>query len=327
MRLRTAQQLQADVYALLDEASSGALGVKPAPLDLLECLNQQWCDVYAELIKAGICWNMQVSRFQTTNAKDTYGFADGAWWGNVASLALTAPGTGYTSAPAVAITGAGGAGATAVATIAGGLVTGLTLLTPGQGYPAAVTVAFTGGGGTGATATATATGAYWKTMGVGVQGANGRFRPAHRFQFEQRYAYPLDTLSWPHEMLYDAWGGTSDASGLDGTVLKFATAPSGAFTIEHDWFPNPQRMVLPTDAIDGIAGADRAMVFGAAQEMAIMLEQEELADRWAQLRSQKMAAMISVLRDRNSGEAPMARVVRGLPTRDMRRSRIGWGDR
>jgi FtsP/CotA-like multicopper oxidase with cupredoxin domain len=73
----------------------------------------------------------------------------------VNSIAITSGGSGYTSAPAVAITGGGGTGATAVATVAGGVVTGIELKTVGSGYTTPPTVAFSGGGGTGATATAT----------------------------------------------------------------------------------------------------------------------------------------------------------------------------
>lgn len=71
------------------------------------------------------------------------------------SVEVTAGGTGYTSPPTVAITGGGGTGATATATVSGGSVTGVTITNPGSGYTTTPTVAFTGGGGgTGAAATA-----------------------------------------------------------------------------------------------------------------------------------------------------------------------------
>jgi hypothetical protein len=71
------------------------------------------------------------------------------------SFTVTAGGSGYTSAPTVTITDPSGlgSGATAVATVAGGVVTGVTLTNPGTGYVTAPTVAF-GGPGTGAAATA-----------------------------------------------------------------------------------------------------------------------------------------------------------------------------
>lgn len=67
----------------------------------------------------------------------------------------SATGTGYIGAPLVSITTSGaGAGATAVANVANGQVTGVTLTCPGQGYNAGDTVTFTfaGGGSTAAAA-------------------------------------------------------------------------------------------------------------------------------------------------------------------------------
>src|SRR5487761_1095297 len=69
-------------------------------------------------------------------------------------IAVTAGGSGYTSAPTVTASGGGGSGATFTATVAGGVVTGVTVTNPGSGYTSAPTLAFSGGGGTGATATA-----------------------------------------------------------------------------------------------------------------------------------------------------------------------------
>ncbi len=76
--------------------------------------------------------------------------------GSISSITVTSAGSGYTSAPTVVITDALGVpstGASAVATVSGGIVTGITILTAGAGYTAPQ-VALTGGGGTGAAATA-----------------------------------------------------------------------------------------------------------------------------------------------------------------------------
>lgn len=72
----------------------------------------------------------------------------------VISASVSNGGSGYTTAPTVALTGGGGTGATATAQISGGVVTGITITNPGSGYTSAPTVAFSGGGGTGAAATA-----------------------------------------------------------------------------------------------------------------------------------------------------------------------------
>lgn len=74
--------------------------------------------------------------------------------GVVASVTMTAGGSGYTGVPTVAFSGGGGSGAAGTATIAGGQVTGVTMSDGGTGYTSAPTVAFSGGSGTGATATA-----------------------------------------------------------------------------------------------------------------------------------------------------------------------------
>jgi hypothetical protein len=72
----------------------------------------------------------------------------------VGSAIVTAGGTGYMAAPTVTLTGGGGTGATAVATIANGQVTSVTITNPGSGYTSAPTITFTGGKGKGAAATA-----------------------------------------------------------------------------------------------------------------------------------------------------------------------------
>lgn len=69
----------------------------------------------------------------------------------VDDIAVTAGGSGYTSAPTVNVAGS----ATATATISGGVVTAITVTAAGSGYTAAPAVTFSGGGGSGATATAT----------------------------------------------------------------------------------------------------------------------------------------------------------------------------
>jgi hypothetical protein len=59
--------------------------------------------------------------------------------GFVIGATITNGGSGYTSAPAVTITGAG-TGATASATLTDGVVTGITIISAGSGYTGAVTI-------------------------------------------------------------------------------------------------------------------------------------------------------------------------------------------
>ena len=72
----------------------------------------------------------------------------------VSTVNVTAPGTGYTTVPAVSFTGGGGGtGAAAYAVLSGTTVDEVVVTNPGTGYTSAPSVVFTGGGGTGATAT------------------------------------------------------------------------------------------------------------------------------------------------------------------------------
>lgn len=68
--------------------------------------------------------------------------------GGILSIDLQDGGSGYVSAPIVEVLG-DGTGATAVAKVTNGVVTGITVTSPGSGYVQAPTIAITGGGGSG----------------------------------------------------------------------------------------------------------------------------------------------------------------------------------
>lgn len=72
--------------------------------------------------------------------------------GSIDNIIVTNGGTGYTSAPAVAIAG-DGTGATATATISAGAVTAINITNPGSGYTY-VTISLSGGAGSNAAASA-----------------------------------------------------------------------------------------------------------------------------------------------------------------------------
>lgn len=77
--------------------------------------------------------------------------------GSLGSVVVNNPGSGYSSAPTVAISApASGTQATGTAYVSGGMVVQIRLTNAGAGYVAGdnVAVTFSGGGGTGATATA-----------------------------------------------------------------------------------------------------------------------------------------------------------------------------
>lgn len=79
-----------------------------------------------------------------------------AWGNGIKTITLDNQGTGYTSAPIVTISGGGGTGAKATATISGGKVTAINITAAGTSYVSSPTVTIAGGGGSGATAMAIA---------------------------------------------------------------------------------------------------------------------------------------------------------------------------
>ncbi len=75
----------------------------------------------------------------------------------VSAIAVGTAGAGYLTAPIVELTGGGGVGATAVANVSNGAVTGFTITNPGTGYTSAPTVVLLGGQPTAAAAAGTVT--------------------------------------------------------------------------------------------------------------------------------------------------------------------------
>lgn len=73
-------------------------------------------------------------------------FATGA----ILAAPVTAGGSGYTSAPTIAVTTAAGSGFIGQPVVIGGVVVAVIVVNPGEGYGASDTATFTGGGGTGA---------------------------------------------------------------------------------------------------------------------------------------------------------------------------------
>jgi len=66
----------------------------------------------------------------------------------VSNIPITSGGSGYLGIPVVKISGGGGGGATAVATVGGGIVTGIQITSAGAGYTSPPTVSLVGGGAT-----------------------------------------------------------------------------------------------------------------------------------------------------------------------------------
>ena len=112
----------------------------------------------------------------------------------IAGVRVTAGGSGYTSAPAVAFTGGGGKGAAGVGVLDSDAVSSIRITDPGSGYSSVPTAAFTGGGGSGAAGTAILSiagtedmaekvvrgmidGGVWVQAHTGAPGTNGTANP------------------------------------------------------------------------------------------------------------------------------------------------------
>lgn len=145
----------------------------------------------------------------------------------LSTVNVTAGGSSYTSAPTVAITGGGGSGAEATATISAGAVNAVTITTAGSGYTSQPTFTFTGGGGSGATARVSAS--FQSLSDAPVSGdAQGTNQASEIIGVLSAGAVELTTNAF------------SGSTTLEFTIAKVALA-SGAGTIENEL--NSQLMI------------------------------------------------------------------------------------
>ena len=93
--------------------------------------------------------------------------------GGIGSVTLTSQGNNYSTTPTVAISGGGGSGATAVATLSGKKVSAITITNPGSGYTSAPTISISGGTPNAAATATVSNGVIWITDGDLALDANG----------------------------------------------------------------------------------------------------------------------------------------------------------
>ncbi len=114
--------------------------------------------------------NERVLIIDTTYGYATFNGTNLVRVGSVATIEVTAGGSGYSAAPTVTIgppNQTGGVQATAEATISGGIVTAITITEPGTGYTSAPTITFSSGA-------ATATATIISQPGTSIQSFSGR---------------------------------------------------------------------------------------------------------------------------------------------------------
>lgn len=207
------------------------------------------------------------------------GFTNTRVQNGVTAITIGAGGNGYTSAPTVTLTGGGGTGATAEATVSGGVVTKITVTNSGSGYTTAPTVALAGGGGTGATATASvgvaANAVVSELLGIANRlraviiadgpNTNDADAIAYRGDFGSKRVYVVD----PKVLVLDE----------DGTTITDWSSPRVAGLIARIdnergfwWSPSNQE-------IYGIQGTARTIdfVLGDASSRANLLNENEVA--------------------------------------------------
>jgi hyaluronate lyase len=207
-------------------ASGDSLVLRPAtPIDEFETLRKKWRDTLIADVtssKTTSSINSRAVLYQTT----MYGLA---------GIKVVNGGTGYTTAPTVAITGGGGTGATATATISAGKVSSIALATSGTGYTTVPTITLSGGGGSGATATPLL--AMWSDLppaaqtGVTADVASGNIADSFkRLEYmAQAYAIPGCALYQDPTLL------TAITGGLDWLTANFYTSTGTIFGNWYDW--------------------------------------------------------------------------------------------
>ena len=114
--------------------------------------------------------NERILIIDTTYGYATFNGTNLVRVGSVATIEVTAGGSGYSAAPTVTIgppNQTGGVQATAEATISGGIVTAITITEPGTGYTSAPAISFSSGA-------ATATATIISQPGTSIQSFSGR---------------------------------------------------------------------------------------------------------------------------------------------------------
>jgi hypothetical protein len=148
--------------------------------------------------------------------------------GSLASVAVTNGGSGYTSAPSVAITGGGGSGATATAAVSGGKVTAVNFANSGSGYTSSPAISFGGGGGSGAAAASAVAGSSAlriNASGVVLKGAGDDPLTGTRLRATTRIQYTVLSVA-----------GSGSRSTVSNTTrnLTQTLVPAGTRTFQVD---------------------------------------------------------------------------------------------
>lgn len=168
--------------------------------------------------------NLLLVRADTANAKNAVALTTGSV---NSSISITAPGSGYVTAPTVAFSAPdvdGGTTATGTATISGAGVTAVTLSAGGSGYSAATVsiTAASGDSGSGATATATITDGAVSAIVITAAGTGYKVAPTVVINSGSGSGAAVGTVTI----------GTSTVTGVTVTVAGtgYSAAPTITFS-------------------------------------------------------------------------------------------------
>lgn len=179
-------------------------------------------------------------------------------YGQVTGAAIANGGTGYTTAPTVNITGGGGSGVAATATVSNGAVTAINFTSFGSGYTSKPVTTITGGGGTGAVADTTALSLNtYDTMGASLFWASQRFALGW-MTYERLTAFFRPWATGSYQRLPVKW----TTFGNQRIVVGYT--PDQNYAVEFDTVVLPVDLVAGTD-VDNIplAAQDPIQFFAA----------------------------------------------------------------
>ncbi len=171
----------------------------------------------------------------------------------ITGIEVTNQGAGYTSAPAVTITGEGGTGATALAVISAGRVTGIRVTNPGKGYPANTTVTIAGSGGATARVILNGDGALSAAQTAGKEAFLKAIQDERLMELNGEFLRKQDLKRWGilqstiRQMGIEVIAGSSDLKP-DGTpVVPAAKTPFAPSNVTLTHYTNPANNISDKD--------------------------------------------------------------------------------
>lgn len=162
---------------------------------------------------------------------------------NLSVITVTDGGSGYsaTNLPEITITGGGGSGATARATVSGGKITAITITDRGAFYTSAPTVTITGGG-TGATATAEITVPGDADVSSGDYGAQNNFRAFLKDERSRELCFEGlrkgDLIRW-QDFIDEMRAAGTEISQIAASAYKFESRAGLNVSEKNYLFPIP----------------------------------------------------------------------------------------